>query len=265
MLQPVGGMDRIAYAIYDQVRPNVRLGEPIMAIRREGSRVRINIEVGVTCADFCVCALPGNQVSRIANDFSPAKRTALQNMEYLKSAKIAFEAPRFWENDGVYGGLAWTDKLNENAPYPSSSGFHSERGVLVAAYCAGWTHPNTPDAFTALPFDEQVRISRRIRGGAPPRQIGADGRSGRGELGPGPVFGRSGSDRARFRRRAQGDAARRSLCRAAASGGADRLRGRASVLHWPVAGERRRHPRRKRSSWSRRWPRNGMRLTLVER
>jgi len=159
MLQPVGGMDRIAYAIYDQVRPNVRLGEPITAIRREGSRVRIEHRSGVTRADFCVCALPGNQVGRIANDFSPAKRTALQNMEYLKSAKIAFEAPRFWENDGVYGGLAWTDKLNENVIYPSS-GFHSERGVLVAAYCAGWTHPNTPDAFTALPFDEQVRISR---------------------------------------------------------------------------------------------------------
>jgi Monoamine oxidase len=158
MLQPVGGMDRIAHAIYEQVRPDVRLNEPISAIRREGNGVRIEHKTGVTRADFCVCALPGNLVGRIANDFSPAKQAALKDMLFLKSAKIAFEGPRFWEREGIYGGLAWTDKLNENVIYPSS-GFHSERGVLVTAYCAGWTHPDTPDAFTKLPFDEQARIS----------------------------------------------------------------------------------------------------------
>ena len=158
MLQPVGGMDRIAHAIYQQVRSKVRLNEPVSAIRREGHGVRIEHKSGVTRADFCVCALPGNLVGRIANDFSPAKQAAFKDMLYLKSAKIAFEGPRFWEDEGIYGGLAWTDKLNENVLYPSS-GFHSERGVLVTAYCAGWTHPDTPGAFTKLPFAEQARIS----------------------------------------------------------------------------------------------------------
>src|SRR6185369_15804595 len=32
MLQPVGGMDRIAHAIYDQVKPSVRLRTPVSAI-----------------------------------------------------------------------------------------------------------------------------------------------------------------------------------------------------------------------------------------
>jgi monoamine oxidase len=40
MLQPVGGMDRIAHAIYEQVRPVVRLRAPVTAIRRVGNRVR---------------------------------------------------------------------------------------------------------------------------------------------------------------------------------------------------------------------------------
>jgi monoamine oxidase len=31
---------------------------------------------------------------------------------------------------------------------------------LVGAYVAGWTHPNTPEAFVKLPMAEQIRISR---------------------------------------------------------------------------------------------------------
>jgi len=158
MMQPVGGMDRIAQALYLAVQPSVRLNEPVTAIRREGAGVRIEHKSGVTRADYAVVTLPANLLERIANDFSPAKKAALKGVNYLKSAKVAFEAPRFWEDDGVYGGLAWTDRLNENVIYPSSS-FHSPRGVIVGAYVAGWTHQDTPDAFVKLPFADQIRIS----------------------------------------------------------------------------------------------------------
>jgi monoamine oxidase len=159
MMQPVGGMDQIAKAIFAAVRPSVRLGVPVTAIRREGAGVRIEHKGGVTLADYCVCALPAPILARIPSDFSPAKAAALKGVDYLKSAKVAFEAPRFWERDDhVYGGVAWTDRLNENVLYPSH-GFHQERGVIVGAYVAGWTHPDTPDAFTKLPIAEQIRIS----------------------------------------------------------------------------------------------------------
>ena len=46
MLQPVGGMDRIAHAIYEQVKPSVRLNSRSRAIRRDGDRVRIEHERG---------------------------------------------------------------------------------------------------------------------------------------------------------------------------------------------------------------------------
>jgi monoamine oxidase len=159
MLQPVGGMDAIARALYRRVKAGVRFNQPVSAIRREGSRVRIEHRGGVTRADYCVCTLPANLLSRIPSDFSPAKQAALKDVPYLKSAKVAFEAPRFWEEEGIYGGLAWTDRLNENLIYPSDRHM-SARGVLVGAYVAGWTHPDTPDAFTKLPIAEQIRISR---------------------------------------------------------------------------------------------------------
>jgi len=158
MMQPVGGMDRIAHALFLAVQPNVKLGEPVTAIRRESGGVRIEHKSGATRADFAVVTLPAHLLERVPNDFSPAKKAALKGINYLKSAKVAFEAPRFWEDDGVYGGLAWTDKLNENVIYPSNN-FHSPRGVIVGAYVAGWTHNDTPDSFVKLPFAEQIRIS----------------------------------------------------------------------------------------------------------
>jgi monoamine oxidase len=160
MLQPVGGMDRIAEAIYAEVRPFVRLGTPVTAIRRAGNRVRVEHGGSMTEADFAVVTLPANLLERIPNDFSAAKKAALKGVEYLPSVKVAFEAPRFWETDDyLYGGLAWTDRLNENVMYPSNN-FHAEKGVLVAAYVAGWTNQDNPQKFAALSHEERLRVSR---------------------------------------------------------------------------------------------------------
>jgi len=160
MLQPVGGMDRIAHALYETVRPAVRLRTPVTAIRRDAAGVRIEHVGGSTRADYCVCTLPATLLRKIPSDLSAAKRAALKDIRYLKSAKVAFEAPRFWERDDyIFGGLAWTDRLNENVIYPSN-GFHGERGVLVAAYVAGWNHDENPEAFVAKPIEQQLRICR---------------------------------------------------------------------------------------------------------
>src|SRR5438105_39184 len=162
MLQPVGGMDRIAHAIYDQVKPMVRLRTPVTAIRRIGHRVRIEHGPGnqMSEADYCICTLPMPIMARMATDFSPAKKAAFTAAPQLPSVKLAFEAPRFWESDDhIYGGLAWTDRLNENVIYPSDR-YNAHKGVLVAAYVAGWTHQNNPQAFAALSHVGRLRISR---------------------------------------------------------------------------------------------------------
>jgi monoamine oxidase len=162
MLQPVGGMDRIAHAIYGQVKPLIRLRSPVTAIRRSGSRVRIEHGPGsqATEADFCICTLGANLLAKVSNDFSPAKKAALKTINYLPSVKVAFESPRFWEtDDNIFGGLAWTDRANENVIYPSH-GFGSAKGVLVAAYVAGWTNPDNPQKFAAYSDEERLRVSR---------------------------------------------------------------------------------------------------------
>lgn len=163
MLQPVGGMDRIAHAIYQQIKPLVRLRTEVSAIRRVGSRVRIEHGPGslATEAGYCICTLPLPVLARIPSDFSPAKKAAITAAPgYLHSVKLAFEAPRFWErDDNIFGGVAWTDRANENVLYPSS-GIGNAKGVIVGAYSAGWTRPENPDAFAALSHEERIRISR---------------------------------------------------------------------------------------------------------
>ncbi len=162
LVQPVGGMDRIAYAIYEKVKPLVQLNSQITAIRQIGGRVAIEHgpDKQVSSADYCICTLPMPVLARIPSDFSAAKKKALTSVDYLKSVKLAFQAPRFWETDNnIFGGPAWTDRLNENILYPSSD-FGAPLGVLVAAYSAGWTRRENPDAFAALSHEERFRISR---------------------------------------------------------------------------------------------------------
>lgn len=161
MLQPVGGMDRIARAIYEQVKPSVRLNTPVTAIRRVGDRVRIEHGPAgqATEADYCICTLPMPIMARIRGDFSPAKKAAFSAVPYVGNVKTAFESPRFWEAEDIYGGLAWTDRPNENVIYPSH-GFGAAKGVIIAGYVAGWTNADNPQKFSRLPDAERFRICR---------------------------------------------------------------------------------------------------------
>ena len=169
-----------------QVRPAVRLNTPVAAIRRAGRRVRIEHRGGATTADFCVCTLPAHLLARIPSDFSPAKKAALQGIDYLRSVKVAFESPRFWETDEhLYGGLAWTDRLNENVIYPSD-GFNSAKGVLVAAYAVGWTDPGNPDRFASLSHESGCgSVPSRSRGSIRAKRGAEQGRDRC--LGPGAL------------------------------------------------------------------------------
>ena len=162
MMQPVGGMDRIAHALYLQVRQSVHLNTPVTAIRRAGAGVRIErgAQGAPIEADYCICALPLTTLQRIPSDFSSAKQAAIRDVPYLPSVKVGFESPRFWEDEGIYGGIGWSDQANENILYPSGN-FESERGVLVGAYCAGWTGDHL-GPFNAMSHDERFRVSREV-------------------------------------------------------------------------------------------------------
>jgi monoamine oxidase len=141
MLQPVGGMDRIARAFERRVGSTIRFGAEVRQIRRAGERVRVVYREAAGAkpraidADFAVCTIPLPVLAGIDADFSPDFRQAIAAAHYAKAAKLAYQARRrFWETDDrIYGGISWTDRDVTQIWYPSS-GFHSEKGVLLGAY-----------------------------------------------------------------------------------------------------------------------------------
>ena len=113
-------------------------------------------------------------LAKIDTDFSAPVKAAIAGAVYDHSAKVAFDAPRFWEREQIYGGLSFPDGGTGVVWYPST-GFQSQRGVLVGAYVSG----EAAKAFEARPLADQIEAAR----GAVERLHPGHGR----ELGPAVV------------------------------------------------------------------------------
>ncbi len=141
MLQPVGGMDRIARAFEAQVTNDLITEAQVTEIRKITNGVRITFDrLGTPTqldADFCVCTIPATVLRNIPNDFSAAHQSEIANFNYSAAGKVAFQSRRFWEQDhNIYGGISWTTQDITQIWYPNS-GFGQDNGILVGAYTFG--------------------------------------------------------------------------------------------------------------------------------
>jgi monoamine oxidase len=160
MFQPVGGMDRIAYAFAKTLNGTMEYGAVVKEIRKTTRGVRVvytqqGAEKALD-ADYCICALPLNLLRNIANDFSAPYRAVIAACTYGNAYKIAWESRRFWEQDlNIYGGLEYV-KTGPSPVWLPSGGLFTERGVLVSGY--GF---ETSDAFAKLSLQEKFAASRQ--------------------------------------------------------------------------------------------------------
>ena len=152
MLQPVGGMDRIARAFEAQVLTDTIFGAVVTEIRKiaNGAHVVYNDLLGTPTsidADFCVVTIPATVLASIPNDFSAAHQAEISNFTYTSAVRIAFQSRRFWEQDhSIYGGITWTNQDITQIWYPNY-GFGQDDGIVLAAYI--FDGP-AGDAFTNL-------------------------------------------------------------------------------------------------------------------
>jgi len=166
MLQPVGGMDRIAHALHARVKPAVRFGAVIDQIRRRDAGVRIVFTQGgreqALDADYAICTLPLKALGKIPADVSDATRAAIAAPSYVQATKLAWETRRFWEQDDAqYGGLGWTDQPNQTVWYPSG-GLGEDRGVLVGAYALDFIGEDGASQFAGMSAAKRAEVSRRV-------------------------------------------------------------------------------------------------------
>jgi monoamine oxidase len=113
MFQPVGGMDRISVGIERNLKSRAIRGAEVKRIRHDEKSVEIAFvdrasgAARVLKADYCVCTIPFPVLSKIDCNFAEPVSKAIAGVLYDNSNKVAFEAPRFWEREQIYGGLTF--------------------------------------------------------------------------------------------------------------------------------------------------------------
>ena len=139
MLQPVGGMDRIARVFESQVAADIVFEAAVTEIRKtaSGARIVYDDRSGMPAtieADYCIVTIPAPVLAGITNDFSTAHQAEIDGFQYSSAVRVAFQAPRFWEHEhNIYGGITWTDQDITQIWYPNH-GFQNASGIIVGAY-----------------------------------------------------------------------------------------------------------------------------------
>ncbi len=161
MLQPVGGMDRIAVAFESQVAAVIVYEAIVNEVRKIANGVRIVYQdrfgtAFTLDADYCVCTIPATVLRNIANDFSSMHQSAIAGFDYTSAGKIGFQSRRFWEQDhNIYGGISWTTQDITQIWYPNH-GFGRSSGILVGAYMFGGS---AGDTFAAQSPQQRINAS----------------------------------------------------------------------------------------------------------
>nr|WP_037913208.1 FAD-dependent oxidoreductase [Actinacidiphila yeochonensis] len=165
MFQPVGGMDRIPYALAKAVGGHrIQYNSPVtkitdtahgvtIAYTRDGRPRSID-------ADFCVSAMPPNILAKVPHNLGSGVQSALEAIKPSSAAKIGLEySSRWWETDyRIYGGITETD-LDVTHIWHPSYGFHGERGLLIGYYNTG------ANADSYAPLTPAQREARAVAAG----------------------------------------------------------------------------------------------------
>jgi monoamine oxidase len=153
MFQPVGGMDRIAYALEEAVgRSTITYGAEVRSITNRPSGVEVvysgpDGRPTSATADFCVCTIPPQVLMKIPSNLTQPVKDALAYASPVSTGKIGLQyGRRWWEYDeNIYAGITNTNMDLSTIWYPSY-GYHGKKGVVVGYYNFG----ANADLYTSL-------------------------------------------------------------------------------------------------------------------
>jgi monoamine oxidase len=144
IFQPVGGMDRVALAIYREVEDLVQFGAKVTRIDQDASGVTVTYTdnpgpgsaVHTAKADWCLCTIPLSILSQIEITVGEPMKEAIDAVPYDASVKIGLQFKRrFWEqDDDIYGGITYTDLPVQILGYPATGYGSTGKGVMLGAY-----------------------------------------------------------------------------------------------------------------------------------
>jgi monoamine oxidase len=143
MFQPVGGMDRIPYALAEAIGADkFTYQAEVQEIRQDENGVRVvyrdlaSGEMREATGDYCLCNLPLSILTKIPADFEPAMAEAVRNIPYEPAGKMGLQfSRRFWEEeDRIFGGVTRTNVPTIGSIAYPSYGFLGQKGVIQGYY-----------------------------------------------------------------------------------------------------------------------------------
>lgn len=157
MTQPVGGMDRIVAGFVRKVGDKVITNAQVTGLWLTEDGVRVDFNHGSKAesynAEFCMNSIPGHLMGGLRHNLPGEMTALLGEMKGSKLSKIGLQMKsRFWEDEGIYGGISWSGDPIQQIWYPSH-GIHSQKGVMLGAYIFA---PLDNDRFAEMSHDERV-------------------------------------------------------------------------------------------------------------
>jgi len=175
LLQPVGGMDRLAAAIAQHVNPLIRYKAKVTSIQQDERGVRVtytdgssNDGIRTATADWCVCAIPASILGQIPLQVGQPMLNAIAALAYGSTVKVALQFKRrFWEQDeGIYGGVTFTDLGINQIVYPSYGYGSQGKGVLTGAFVGSVPGFKATRSFEMSAAEPEERVQWALREGA---------------------------------------------------------------------------------------------------
>ncbi len=158
VMEPIGGMDRIVAGFARNIKSPIYLQSQVQSIEVLDDGVTVTYlnkgKIKTIKSDYCFNNIPAYFMSGIENNLSKPYTDALASMERGHLFKVAFQMKkRFWEEEGIYGGISYTNQNISQLWYPSHD-IHTEKGIMLGAY--GW------DTDRALPL-EAMELDERLK------------------------------------------------------------------------------------------------------
>jgi monoamine oxidase len=144
MFQPVGGMDQIAKGFEKKVGHLIQYSAVVEKIDQSDKGVAISYRDAdgkpkLAKGDYCICTIPISVLKGIEMSVSAPFKAAMNNVAYAPVGKMGLQMKRrFWEEDHfIYGGHVHTDMRDIGSITLPSTGFQSQKGVILGYYNFG--------------------------------------------------------------------------------------------------------------------------------
>ena len=157
LLEATGGMDNIVKGFVRNIKSPILTNAQVQSIHNREDGVDIvynhNGQRKKIDADWCFNSIPSHFMVAIPNNFSADYAAGLAALRHQNFFKIGLQMKkRFWESEGIYGGITRTTQKIGQIWYPGH-GIHSRKGVVLGAYTF---NPQVSTFFERMTPEERI-------------------------------------------------------------------------------------------------------------